>query len=73
MDPDDDTAKLLDKTTYNISQIFLMPIKVIFWPFRFLWGKFKNSKINKAQENKKKATKKPINEEYNEEILKNKK
>ncbi|XP_026806554.1 uncharacterized protein LOC113549446 [Rhopalosiphum maidis] len=48
MDPDN--SEMESEKPNGLRQKFFRPIRFIFWPVRFLWGKFKNLK-NKLQQN----------------------
>lgn len=61
MKPDEDTPVEPEKPTGLRHKLFRR-IKSIFWPIRFLWGKFRNLK-NKVQNRYKKTTATPAESE----------
>lgn len=67
MKTDEDTSKVPKKPTCLRHKLF-KPIKPIFWPIQFLWGKFKNFK-NKYLIKNKKETEKPTETEFSEEYV----
>ncbi|XP_029343333.1 uncharacterized protein LOC100169619 isoform X2 [Acyrthosiphon pisum] len=69
INPDEDTAKIPKKSTSLRHKFIIKPIKSIFWPVRFLWGKFKNFKNKGQNKNKKVKPGKPIVSESSEEYV----
>ncbi|XP_060878126.1 uncharacterized protein LOC132950622 [Metopolophium dirhodum] len=66
INPDEDTAKIPEKSTSLRHKFIIKPLKSIVLPFRFLWGKLKNFMNKRQNKNKKETAKSAVSESRGE-------